>query len=65
MADSPQGMQVVMHAALREDFERWLNARGLLLNRTPFLDDEEDTDGVFPTYLVTPHPDRMKERMKP
>ena len=56
----PEVMQVLMHGILRPDFEAWLSSRGLVLQRTPFLDDDEDTEGVLPTYLVTPHPDRMK-----
>jgi len=60
MADGPKVMQVLLHEVLKDDFEAWLNGRGLVLQRTPFLDDDDDTEGVLPTYLVTPHPDRMK-----
>jgi hypothetical protein len=56
----PEVMQVLMHGVLKKDFETWLTSRGLVLQRTPFLDDDEDPDDVLPTYLVTPHPDRMK-----
>lgn len=52
-------IQVVMIDVLQPAFEQWLATRGLLLQRTPFLDDEDGGD-VLPTYLVTPHPDQME-----
>lgn len=59
----PQVIQVLMHGALLRDFEVWLNSRRLEIHRTPFLDDPEDTEGILPTYLVTPSAMLMREVM--
>lgn len=43
-------IDVVMHEVLREDFEAWLNSRGLILRRTPVFDESPE----LPTYNVAP-----------
>ena len=52
----PVIMQVLMHEVLREDFRAWLSGRGLVLQRTPFLDEDPD----LPVYNVAPSPERMR-----
>lgn len=55
---SPPGVcEVLMHDVLLPEFEKWLNARGLILQRTPFL----DSDPELPTYNVAPGPALMRD----
>ena len=46
----PRIMQVLMHEVLRDELERWLTARGLELQRVPFLDESPG----LPVYNVAP-----------
>ena len=57
----PKIMQVLMHDVLREDFQAWLTARGLELQRVPFLDESPD----LPVYNVAPGLDLIIGRARP
>jgi hypothetical protein len=58
MPEPPKIIEVVMHDVLREDFTRWLEGRGLVLNRTPFLDADEP--GALETWMVAPSEETMR-----
>lgn len=51
-------IQVLMSEVLADDLERWLASRGLLLVRTPFLDDS-DGEGLS-TYTVVPSDEALR-----
>lgn len=58
--DGPRLMDVTMHEVLKEPFEAWLRSRGLVLQRTPFLDENPN----MPTYNVGPSEELINKWMK-